>query len=55
MLHREGALNPEVENPNLCECIVEKNRRGETGTIKLNFEGEFYSFTTPNYIYADEH
>ena len=32
-LHREGAYDPEYENPNEVELILLKNRRGETGTI----------------------
>jgi len=55
MLHRESMFNPETENPNLCECIVEKNRRGETGKVFLNFEGEFYSFTSAELIHVGEY
>jgi replicative DNA helicase len=55
MLHRESMYNPETENPNLCECIIEKNRRGETGMFPLNFEGEFYTFTTAEFIHVDEY
>jgi replicative DNA helicase len=55
MLHRESVFNPETENPNMCECIVEKNRRGKTGKVFLNFEGEFYNFTAAEYVHAEEY
>ena len=44
-LYREGYYNKEIENPNLSEAIVLKNRKGMTGTIKLNWMGEYTSFT----------
>jgi len=54
MLHREIAFNPETEFPNRCECILEKNRRGETGRFDLNFEGEYYSFTSAEFIHGGD-
>ena len=32
-------------DPNLSECIIAKNRHGETDTIKLHFDGQFTRFT----------
>ncbi|MCL2697234.1 MAG: replicative DNA helicase [Oscillospiraceae bacterium] len=55
MLHRESMFNPETEFPNRCECIIEKNRRGETGKFDLNFEGEYYSFTSAEFIHVNEY
>jgi replicative DNA helicase len=55
MLHREIAFNPETEFPNRCECILEKNRRGETGRFDLNFEGEYYSFTSAEFIHESNY
>jgi len=43
-LYREGYYNAETENPNVSECIVLKNRHGETGKDYLLWEGEFTSF-----------
>ena len=43
-LHREGAYDPEYENPNEVELILLKNRRGETGTIYLSWLPEYTSF-----------
>ncbi|MCL2018607.1 MAG: replicative DNA helicase [Oscillospiraceae bacterium] len=55
MLYRESFYDKETEFPNKCECIISKNRRGETGKIDLNFEGEFYSFTSAEFIHVSEY
>ena len=43
-LYREGYNNRECENPNLAEAIVLKNRKGQTGTVYLNWVPEYTSF-----------
>jgi replicative DNA helicase len=43
-LYREDYYDKETENPNIAECIVLKNRRGETDTIKLEWRPEFTSY-----------
>ncbi|MCL2108365.1 MAG: replicative DNA helicase [Oscillospiraceae bacterium] len=53
MLYRDNYYNKETEFPNRCECIVAKNRRGETGMFELNFEGEYYSFKSAEYIHLN--
>ena len=53
-LHRESYYNPEVEFPNACECIISKNRHGETTTVDLNFEGQFSRFTDIDRIHPAE-
>ncbi|MBR4549262.1 MAG: replicative DNA helicase [Oscillospiraceae bacterium] len=45
-LYRDGYYNKETENPNLSEAIVLKNRKGMTGTVKLNWLGEYTSFAS---------
>ncbi|MCR4646345.1 MAG: replicative DNA helicase [Oscillospiraceae bacterium] len=46
-LYRDYYYNKEkCQNPNEAECIVAKNRHGEVGTIKLNWDGQFTRFTT---------
>ncbi|MCL2086067.1 MAG: replicative DNA helicase [Oscillospiraceae bacterium] len=52
-LHRIGYYDPEYEYPNACECHIQKNRHGETTTIGLNFEGQFFKFTTAEYRAVD--
>ena len=44
-LYREGYYNKETENPNLSECIIAKNRHGETGTVELQWTPEFTTFS----------
>lgn len=43
-LYREGYYDKEAENQNISECIIAKNRHGETGTVKLVWNGEFTLF-----------
>lgn len=45
-LYREGYYKkdaPEIQNT--CECIIAKNRHGETGTVSLGWNGEYTRFT----------
>ena len=46
-LYRDGYYNKQAENQNLSECIVSKNRHGETGTISLMWDGQFTRFSSP--------
>lgn len=45
-LYRDAYYNKESQEPNVAECIVAKNRHGETGTVKLAWDGQFTRFTT---------
>jgi len=45
-LYRDDYYNKETENPNIAECIILKNRRGETGTVELRWVPELTSFAT---------
>ncbi|MCQ2452336.1 MAG: replicative DNA helicase [Oscillospiraceae bacterium] len=45
-LYREDYYNKETEVGNTAECIVLKNRRGETGTIELQWLAEFTTYTS---------
>lgn len=47
MLYREGYYKPmdEKVDQNECECIIAKNRHGETRTINLHWEPEYTRFT----------
>ena len=44
-LYRDGYYNKDSENPNLAECIIAKNRHGETGTVELQWLPEFTTFS----------
>lgn len=37
-------INPETEEQNMAECIVAKNRHGETDTAKLLWDGAHTRF-----------
>ena len=43
-LYREGYYNVECEEPNVSEAIVLKNRKGQTGTVKLAWLAEYTTF-----------
>lgn len=43
-LYRDDYYNPEDAKPGVAECIVAKNRHGETGTIELGWDGKFTRF-----------
>lgn len=43
-LHREDYYNPETEDKNIAEVIVQKQRNGPLGTIRLGWEARFTRF-----------
>ncbi len=43
-LYREDYYNKETEKQNVAECIIAKNRHGETGTVELQWLPQFTSF-----------
>ena len=45
-LYREGYYDPDTEDRNLAECIIAKNRHGETGTVELQWLPEFTTFAS---------
>ena len=44
-LYRDGYYNKDSDNPNLAECIIAKNRHGETGKVDLQWTPEFTTFS----------
>jgi replicative DNA helicase len=45
-LYRDDYYNKESESHNIAECIVLKNRRGETGTIELQWLPEYTTYSS---------
>ncbi|MCL2587823.1 MAG: DnaB-like helicase C-terminal domain-containing protein, partial [Oscillospiraceae bacterium] len=52
-LYRDDYFNQEIENPNEAECIIMKNRHGETGTVRLLWQPEYTTYTTLETRYED--
>lgn len=53
-LYREDYYNRDTEQRNMAECIIAKNRRGETGTVQLQWLPEFTAFSTLERRYGDD-
>ena len=53
-LYREAYYNKESQRQNISECIVAKNRHGETGTVELIWDGQYTRFSNPDYGEAPE-
>ncbi len=51
-IYRESYYENDTDNPNVAECIVAKNRHGETGTVLLEWRPEFTTFR--NLAWRDE-
>ena len=45
-LYRDDYYNDDSENHNLAECIIAKNRHGETGTVELQWLPEYTTFSS---------
>ncbi len=52
-LYREAYYNRDTGEQNVAECIVAKNRHGETDTVKLGWDGEHTRFSSIEY-YREE-
>ncbi len=50
MLYRDDYYNKDSDEPNVAECIVAKNRHGETDTVKLAWDGRFTKFRNQELI-----
>ena len=45
-IYREDYYREDTENKNIAECIVAKNRHGETGKVPLRWTPEYTTFST---------
>lgn len=53
-LYREDYYNEETEERNVAECIVAKNRHGETGTVSLQWIPEYTAFSSLEWKHKEE-
>lgn len=53
-LYRDAYYNKESPRQNISECIVAKNRHGETGTVELIWDGQYTRFSNPEYTAPPE-
>ena len=49
-LYRDDYYNEDSEKHNIAECIVAKNRHGETGIVRLGWRPQFTSFIDPEEV-----
>ena len=52
-LYRDEYYNENSEEKGVAECIVAKNRHGETGTVKLQWIGQYQTFTDREWKHAE--
>jgi replicative DNA helicase len=52
-LYRDEYYNENTEEKGVAECIVAKNRHGETGTVKLQWIGQYQMFSDREWKHAD--
>jgi len=53
-LYRDEYYNKDSEDKNLAECIIAKQRSGETGTFKLGWQGRYTKFVNIDYSAPEE-
>lgn len=54
-LYRDAYYNKESQQQNISECIVAKNRHGETGTVQMIWDGQFTRFSNLDLSTPPEH
>ena len=52
-LYRDEYYNENTEEKGVAECIVSKNRHGETGTVKLQWVGQYQVFSDREWKHAE--
>ena len=53
-LYRDDYYNEDFEKHNIAECIIAKNRHGETGKVELRWLPEYTAFSTLENRYGDD-
>ena len=52
-LYRDGYYNPDCEEPGIAECIIAKNRHGETSTVRVGWDGQYTKFRNVELSHVD--
>ena len=52
-LYRDAYYDKETSDQSIAECIVAKNRHGQTGTVNLVWRGEYTLFTDADTIHRE--
>ena len=52
-LYRDEYYHEDTEDKGIAECIVAKNRHGETGTVKMQWFGAYQTFTDREWKHAE--
>ena len=52
-LYRDEYYNPNTEEKGVAECIVQKNRHGEVGTVKLQWVPQYQTFADREWKHAE--
>jgi len=52
-LYRDEYYNPNTEDKGVAECIVQKNRHGEVGTVKLQWVPQYQTFADREWKHAE--
>ena len=52
-LYRDEYYNENTEDKGIAECIVAKNRHGETGAVKLQWIGQYQAFADREWKHAE--
>ena len=52
-IYRDDYYDDESENKNIAEIIIAKNRHGATGTIELQWVGQYTTFSNPDRIHEE--
>ncbi len=52
-IYRDDYYNKDTEKQNVAECIIAKNRHGETGTVELQWLPQFTSFADREWRYDE--
>lgn len=53
-LYRDEYYNKDTEDKNIAECIIAKQRSGETGMFKLGWQGRYTKFVNIDYTAPEE-